>query len=381
MNPESNPNMLNNRTEATSASLLTPSAAAVPAIQPPAGVLEALRAGQDILCVSHIGPDGDALGSLLGVGWLLRALGKAPVLALQDAVPSEHTVLPGASEILTAAHPEFQSRVREHKFDLIVCVDSSSPDRMGTVYNPAVHDAATLVVIDHHVTNTRFGAVNWVAPECAAACEMLVYLVEAAGVSLAGPLAECLLTGMVTDTLGFRTANTTPNVMGAAMRLMAGGADLATIAQRTVNRRPLSQLKVWASVLPHFQLAEGVIWTTVSRAELKAAEHTNGDLDLSTFLITVDDADMSAVFTEKLDEKGVTQIDCSFRAKPGFDVSRVALQFGGGGHPPASGCKIAGALDEVAARVVAALQAARTAQRQALMEADSPVEEGASRDA
>ncbi|MEX1018576.1 MAG: bifunctional oligoribonuclease/PAP phosphatase NrnA [Litorilinea sp.] len=333
-----------------------------PSPQPPAELLAALRAGQDILCLSHIGPDGDAVGSVLGMGWLLRALGKTPTLALQDAVPHEHTVLPGADTILTSSHADFRERVKKHAFDLIVVLDASSSDRMGNVYNAPVHDAARLVIIDHHVTNTRFGAVNWVAPECAATCEMLVYLAEAAGVPLAGPLAECLLTGMVTDTLGFRTTNTTPAVMGAAMQLMAGGANLAEIAQRTVNRRPLSQLKVWAAVLPAFEIQEGVIWANVSREHLKAAGHTNGDLDLSSFLITVDDADMSAAFTEKLDEKGVTQIDCSFRAKPDFDVAQVALAFGGGGHPLASGCKIAGSLDEVSKRVVAALQEARRVQ-------------------
>lgn len=334
-----------------------------PPIQPiPQELIAALHSGERILCVSHLGPDGDAVGSLLGMGHLLQALGKSPVLALQDAVPREHKILPGAETVLTTGHPDFAARVTQQAFDLIVCLDASSADRMGTVYNPKAHASARLVVIDHHVTNTRFGAINWVAPECAATCQMLVYLADALHVAPTGPLAECLLTGMVTDTLGFRTSNTSPAVMGAAMRLMEGGADLSTITGRTVNRRPLSQLKVWGKALPQFQLHDRVIWTLVSRADLKAACHTEGDLDLSSFLVTVDEADMSAVFTEKLDEKGTTQIDCSFRAKPGFDVSQVALELGGGGHPAASGCKIAGKLEEVGPRVVEALQKARTAQ-------------------
>lgn len=321
-----------------------------------------LQAGEQILCLSHVNPDGDAVGSLLGMGWLLRSLGKTPVLALQDAVPREHMILPGAEAVLTASHADFAERVTKHAFDLIVCLDASSADRMGTVYNPAVHGAGKLIVIDHHVTNTCFGAVNWIAPECAATAQMLVELACALDVPLQGPLAECLLTGMVTDTLGFRTSNTTPAVMGAAMRLMEGGADLATIAQRTVNRRPLSQLKVWSQVLPDFQLLDGVIWVPVSRERLKKAGHADGDLDLSSFLVTVDEADISAVFTEKLDEKGKTQIDCSLRAKPGFDVSKVALSLGGGGHPAASGCKIAGSLEEVSTQVVNLLRAARQEQ-------------------
>lgn len=339
-----------------------PAASSLTITQPPAELLDALRAGKDILCLSHIGPDGDCVGSLLGMAWILRALGKSPTLALQDPVPYEHRVLPGADDILTAAHRDYSTRVRKHAFDLIVVLDSSTPDRMGTVYNEKVHAQAKLVVIDHHITNTGFGAVNWVAPECAATCQMLVYLAAALEVPLQGALAECLLTGLITDTLGFRTNSTTPTVMEAARQLMAGGANLGEITQRTVNRRSLSQLKVWAQALPDFKLEERVIWTTVSRAQLKAAGHHNGEIDLSGFLITVDDADMSVVFTEKLDEKGVTQIDCSFRAKPGFDVSQVALDLGGGGHPPASGAKIAGTLEEVCARVIDALKAAHRAQ-------------------
>ena len=128
--------------------------------------------------------------------------------------------------------------MRQHAFDLIVCLDASSPDRMGSAYNPDVHESATLVVIDHHITNTLFGDINWVEPGCASTCQMLVYLADALEVPLDGELAECLLTGMVTDTLGFRTSNTTPDVLGAAMRLMQGGADLAD--HHAAHRQPPS---------------------------------------------------------------------------------------------------------------------------------------------
>jgi phosphoesterase RecJ-like protein len=225
---------------------------------------DALASNDNILCVSHVDPDGDAVGSLLGIGWILRRMGKEPVLALQDAVPIEHRVLPGASSIITSESTDYEMAIRQRKFDLVVCVDASSPDRMGTTYNLDVHGDATLVVIDHHVTNTYFGDINWVDPSCSSTCQMLVYLADALHVSLEGELAECLLTGMVTDTLGFRTSNTTADVLGAAMRLMENGADLATITQRTVNRRPYNVIKLWAQVLPHVQMQDGVIWTSVS---------------------------------------------------------------------------------------------------------------------
>src|SRR5690606_21352676 len=112
------------------------------------------------------------------------------------------------------------------------------------------HAAAPLLVIDHHITNTRFGDINWVAPETAATCQMVAYLADALEVPLDGELAPCLLTGLVTDTLCFRTSNTDAEVLETAMRLMRGGADLVAITQRTVNRRPFSLIKLWSLILP-----------------------------------------------------------------------------------------------------------------------------------
>lgn len=325
-------------------------------------VLHAIFQGRDILCVSHVAPDGDALGSLLGMGWLLRRLGKEPALALQDPVPVEHRVLPGAGDILTGEMPEFESAVRQRHFDLIICLDSSSPDRMGTAYHAPVHETATLVVIDHHVTNTGFGRINWVDPASAAVCQMLTRLAEAIGVTLDGELAECLLTGIVTDTLCFRTSNTTPAVLGAAMRLMEGGANLATITARTVNRRPFSVMRLWGHALAEVRLEDGVIWAAVNRNDLEAVGNGVEDISLSSFLVTADEADISAVFMEKAGAAGEPAVECSFRAKPGFDVSRLAYELGGGGHPAASGCTVPGNLSDVIAKVTLAMKAARRSQ-------------------
>jgi phosphoesterase RecJ-like protein len=189
-------------------------------------------------------------------------LGKQPTLALQDPPPSEHRLLPGADAIITSQSSNYRSDVQEQPFDAVICVDASSPDRMGNAYNSQVHGNVPLIVIDHHITNTDFGTINWVAPECAAACQMLAYLADALGVPLDGELAECLLTGLVTDTLCFRTSNTTSAVLEVAQRLMQGGANLTTITQRRVNRQPFAMIEIWSSILPTIQLEDGVIWAS-----------------------------------------------------------------------------------------------------------------------
>jgi bifunctional oligoribonuclease and PAP phosphatase NrnA len=324
--------------------------------------LSALANANQILCISHVNPDGDAVGSLLGMGWLLRHAGKQPTLALQDEVPPEHQVLPGAAAIITYQQANYRSDVQERAFDLVISLDGSSPDRMGNAYNSVVHGQVPLLVIDHHVTNTFFGDINWVAPECAATCQMLAYLAGALQVPLAGELAECLLTGLVTDTLCFRTSNTTPAVLEVAQRLMQGGASLMNITQRTVNRQPFAMIQLWSLMLPTVQLEEGIIWAAADHTVFERVGLPVGDTGLSSYLVTADEAAMSAVFVQKQDRAGLTSVECSFRAKPSYNVAQLALGLGGGGHPAASGCTLLGTLAEVVPHVVGLMKTARQEQ-------------------
>ena len=251
-------------------------------------LLTALASANQILCISHVKPDGDAVGSLLGLGWLLLRLGKQPTLALQDPVPDEHKVLPGADKILTAQDDDYRALVQEHPFDAVISLDTSSADRMGNAYNPAVHGQVPLLVIDHHITNTYFGTVNWVEPLCAATAQMVVYLADALGVSLDSEMSECLLTGLVTDTRGFRTSNTTVEVLEVAQRLMHAGASLTTITQRTVNSQPFAMLKLWSLILPTIQLEDGVIWAAANELVFDQVGLPVGDTGLSSYLVTAE---------------------------------------------------------------------------------------------
>lgn len=316
----------------------------------------AINVAERILCVSHVSPDGDAIGSLLGMGWILRYLGKQPTLALADRPSADFAYIPGFEQIVGA------SAVAD-VYDLIICLDASSQDRMGAIYRPALHAGIPLLVIDHHITNTNFGSNNWVEPRCAAVCQMLVYLADALGAPMAGNLAVALLTGLITDTLGFRTPNTDAHVLQAAMRLTDGGAVIHEIVARTLQSRSYAGMHLWGMILSEAKLQGRVIWATISRAQRKRAGAEEGDGEgLAGFLVSAKEADIGATFTERVDKAGQTVVECSFRAKPGFDVSQVAISFGGGGHPPAAGCTVTGGLEEVAAQVATALKEARRSQ-------------------
>jgi len=325
----------------------------------PQPLLDAIHHGQSFLIFSHVNPDGDAVGSLLGMSQILSAMGKRVTLAMQDLPDQELATIPGVSAI---RGPNDLAFLTSQHYDAIISTDASSVDRLGALYNQHNWEAP-LLVIDHHITNTRFGTVNWVEPGDAATCQMLVRLADALAVPLELPLSQLLLTGLVTDTLCFRTSNTTPSVLETGMRLLSSGASLTAITENILDQRPISVLHLWGHVLGDVQMEDGVIWVTVTLAQLQeAGDQTRNDGSLSSLLIRTDGASISASFIEKIGEAGEKAVECSFRARSGFDISSVALQLGGGGHPAAGGATVPGTLPEVAPRIVAMLKQARDVQ-------------------
>lgn len=306
---------------------------------------KALRDVQRVLIVSHVDPDGDTIGSALGLAWALRARGLTVSLACQDPLPDEVGFMPGVDAFRDVGRTDEQ---------LVIAVDASDLRRMGKRFAEGGPLGCPLVVIDHHETNAGYGDLNLIADVPATAL-LVLEIVDALDVPLDATIATCLLTAIITDTQGFRTSNTTPEALEAAQRLMRAGAPLAQINQWVFSRRAAATLPVWGAALSSATLAAGVLWAELPLAILRAngigGEASSG---LVNFFNTVREARVAAVFTEKPD--GL--IDVSLRSKPGVDVSAVALAFGGGGHAQAAGCQVPGSLSDVRQRIVAALQAA-----------------------
>jgi phosphoesterase RecJ-like protein len=313
--------------------------------------LELIRGANRILIITHISPDGDAIGSLLGMGHLVRQLHKEEVvLALDDGVPEKYGFLPGAADIVRSA---------EGSFDLILILDCSDDRRGGQVLQSNWLEGIPLINIDHHITNTEFGTINIVRVDAAATAQIIYWLAEAWGLKVDDDVALCLLTGLVTDTLCFRTSNVTPKVMEDAAALMEAGADLSTITRQAVNRKSYEAIRYWGAMLQTVHLEERVIWAVASNGtRQRAGYRSNGDASLVTFLATAWEADIALTLAET--DEG--RIEVSMRAKPGFDVSGVALELGGGGHPAAAGATVDGPLEEAAERVLARVKRAHREQ-------------------
>ncbi len=299
-----------------------------------------------VLVLSHINPDGDAFGSMLGTVAALKLMGKQVSAAIDGGVPSEFRFLPGAQDV--------QPALERVDVDLVIAVDCGDESRMGQVGQVARASGAPLINLDHHRTNTLFGDANLVNPGTVAAAEGVLDWLDQMGAALDYDTAYCLLTGLVTDTQCFRTSSVTSTTLNKAQRLMTYGPALSEIVYRTVSRRPFAALRLWAEVLPSVQLADGVIWAVITRAMYERAGYgCCDDAGLVSQLVQAEEAAISVVFRENTDGG----VEIGIRSVPGCDVSDVAVALGGGGHPQAAGATVRGeTVDALVPRVVGMLQ-------------------------
>jgi phosphoesterase RecJ-like protein len=328
-----------------------------PATHPWDAAVELIHQADRILLICHVSPDGDAIGSLLGLGLGLKELDKSPTLACESPPPHKFSFLPDHDCIVNA--------IDTSDFDLVIGLDCSDLARLGTIYDSDRMNGIPLINIDHHITNLYFGDIDLVDPSAASTAEIVLTLLDKLGVPVesqkpANPtltplpgIATCLLTGIVTDTLGFRTSNVTPKVMAAAVRLMEAGASLSQVTHFSFNQRPLAELGLLALGLNQMQSEDGLAWSQISLTDRYACGHKgDGDAGLVGMLARTQEVHIAAVFTEKTNN----QVEIGFRADPGFDVAQLALSLGGGGHPAASGCTIEGPLELAKARVLPLLR-------------------------
>ncbi|MDP2994578.1 MAG: bifunctional oligoribonuclease/PAP phosphatase NrnA [Anaerolineales bacterium] len=303
-------------------------------------IKDRIQAAQRVLVTSHVRPDGDAIGSSLAFALALLDAGKQVQVVLSDGLPASFKQLPGADMVRTKADGEF---------DLIVSVDCSDLKRIGDSLD-GYH--APDIIIDHHVTAEAFGTLNLVEPEAVATASVLMRHMHAWGLAITTPIAANLMTGLVTDTLGFRTSNTSPESLRQAADLLELGVDMSTLYYRSLVRRTFVEAKYWGAGLTSLERADGIIWATLTVADRKASGYTGkDDADLINIVSSIDDAEVAILFVEQNAEK--TKI--SWRGlKPHVDVSQLARQFNGGGHKAASGAELSGSLDEVRERVLEA---------------------------
>jgi phosphoesterase RecJ-like protein len=306
-----------------------------------------IRERDDFLVVSHVQPDGDAISSTVVVGWLLEKLGKKYTMLNEGAVPSRLHFLWKSSEILSLEDLEGEP---PKKFRNVICVDCADYARVGRT-EQWFAPAAELLNIDHHPTNDGFGLVNLMKFNAAATAEILFELLDTMELEPDTSAATAIYTGLLTDTGGFRYANTTPLVMSMASRLLQAGVNGPELAENLLERMSAGQLRILQRGLSRLELSsdQRIAWLWVTSEDLEETGATNEDLEgLVNYPRNIEGVEVGLLFKQN----GEKSVKISMRSSGTVSVAAVAQAFGGGGHVRAAGCRLTDPLPEVIAKVV-----------------------------
>ena len=298
-----------------------------------------IEQAENILVTSHVRPDGDAIGSVLALGLSLQAKGRQVQMVLKDGVPSRFHFLHGYDQVVKKPQGEF---------DLVIFLDCGDRERVGSVKGNIEH---VHLNIDHHASNPLFGEINLIDSEAVAVAEMLTVLLPAFDLPIDVPVAEALLTGIITDTLGFKTPNMRPDSLRLAADLFEMGADLPLLYDKALTRKSFEAVSYWGAGLSHIQRDGAIVWATLSLSDRKAVGYSGrDDADLISVLSSISSISVALIFVQQSKD----QVKVSWRSSNGMDVSQIARSFGGGGHAAAAGAIIQGNLDEVCQTVLKA---------------------------
>lgn len=310
-----------------------------------------IAASEQLALACHVGPDGDALGSMLGFGLAAAGAGKEVVAGFGSpfVVPANLSFLPTDLLVDPDHFPE--------RPETMVVFDAGARDRLAELGSQA-GEAGTLIVIDHHVTNEGFGDIVLNDPEAAATAVVVVDLLDELGWPITPEIATCLHTALVTDTGRFQYASTGPDALQLAARLVAAGARPEQISQEVYEQAPFGYLKVAGIALTRAVLDPdlGMVSTIVTNADLDEAGIDWGDIDnLINTLRLAEEADVAVL--AKLGPDG--KVKLSLRSRGATDVGGLAASLGGGGHRLASGLTFEGSPEDAIGAVRERIEAFR----------------------
>jgi phosphoesterase RecJ-like protein len=326
-------------------------------------LLSLLRERNTFFITSHARPDGDAIGSSLGLMHLLEAMGKQVIVAFSEPIPAIYNVLPGIHRVSTTLPSTAP--------DAAILLECDSIER--TSFSPEAFDlmgARLLLNIDHHKSGRAFADFNWIDPSACAVGAMIYDLAMSSGYPITPHLANCLYTAVLTDTGGFTYASTNAAALRLAGHLIECGADANRIAQAVYFSNTPGKIRLLGTALRNLTIepanpaapisaTSGLIaWSFVTLAEMELAGATVEDCEgVVNHLIGIAGVD-AAVFLREMASPSATSVSgfrLSLRSKGTLDVALVAERFGGGGHRNASGCTLDGPLDRAIRNIVSHL--------------------------
>lgn len=293
-----------------------------------------INKSEKIFLTTHEGTDGDDLGSLLAMKFALIKFGKQATSSIKESIPDNLHFLPGIETI--------SEKFVDQNYDLVIIFGCNKLERTGFAELKKI--TCPLINFDHHPDNSNFGTINVVDPNTAAVAELIYYFLKFGEIEIDKQIATCLLTGIFTDTGGFKHANTSAQALETAAALMKKGARIEKIAQATMAKHKPTTMRAWAKGLENtrFDPDKKMVFSVLSEEDLKDAGATTDDLEgFVEMLNNIPQAKFALFLRQDGD-----MVKGSLRSEPhkGVDVSKIARTLGGGGHKLASGFKVKGKL-------------------------------------
>lgn len=308
---------------------------------------------QKFLLTTHINPDGDAIGSEVAFGRLLRALGKS-VRVLNDS-PTPHAFGWLGAEAPVEVYTEELAETRFAEADALIVLDTGNKQRIGRLANHLDRHAIAIAIVDHHVTHEGFGSVNVIEPACAATAVLVFELLLEAGVAIDAVAADALFVGLATDTGHFRYSNTDARALRMAADLVELGVDAADVTARIHQTAPAGRLRFFGEALSALEMRHGGQLVVLEVGPEQFARHgligadTEGLVDMPR---AIEGVEAVALFSEV--EPGKVKV--SLRSTGRVNIDGVVSRLGGGGHPHAAGVQLRGSREQAKSRILPELE-------------------------
>jgi phosphoesterase RecJ-like protein len=309
-------------------------------------IIQQLKSSDRVLLASHTNPDGDAIGSLLATGIALEKMGCEVVLFNESAIPAVYRFLPSVGRI--------QNQLTDLKdFNTAVILDCGDLSRVGSMAD-SIASVPVIVNIDHHTTNTRFGQYHLVDVDACATSEIVYRLIQAMEIEMDLAMATAIYTGILTDTGSFRFSNTNQASFSICESMVTAGVKPSTVAQHVYGTYSLGRIKLLNLALDSIEISNNgqlsIMTVTQEMLSDTGTQHEDAD-GLINYARRIQDVKVAALIHELENGDGALdgrkQFHVSLRSDGSVDVSRIAMNFGGGGHAGAAGFSVESSLVEL----------------------------------
>ncbi|MCI8617639.1 MAG: bifunctional oligoribonuclease/PAP phosphatase NrnA [Clostridia bacterium] len=309
-------------------------------------IIEEIKKAEKIVILTHETPDGDAIGSSLAMRVALKQLGKNPDVIIKE-VPKIFDFLPGREEIKENSDIE--------KYDLAISLDCADFKRL--VGNEYFENAKQTIVIDHHGSNKMYGDINFINPVSPACCQILIGMFQYFNINIDKELGTCILTGIITDTGGFRYSGVTPETFEFTADLLQKGVNVSDIYKRVLDTKTKSNFELMKRTIDRMEfLQDGkVTFTYITNKDLEEVNAGIGDHEgLVEIGRDIEGVEVSVFIRQREDDENLYKV--SMRSNDYVNVSDVCLMFSGGGHEKAAGAIVQGDIEQVKQKVMNELE-------------------------